>query len=201
MEVANVPSLPEGAWIVLGFLLDGEGARSGYDLQAQAARSVANFWPVTKAHVYTALPRLEAAGFLTSQHVEQSGAPDKRIYTPTAAGAAAFTAWLTDTDLGKTKLRHPILVKTFFGSALPPAVFTDLLDRHEAHCVAEIERYAALIERAESTPLMHETRYRILAIRHGILSLEAELTWITEARRLAVAASQQRIERLQNPHA
>jgi DNA-binding PadR family transcriptional regulator len=191
MERANAPSLPEGAWIVLGFLLDGEGARSGYDLQAQAARSVADFWPVTKAHVYTALPRLEAAGFLTSQLVEQSGAPDKRIYTPTTEGAAAFARWLTDTDLGRAKLRHPILVKTFFGSALSPEVFADLLDRHEALCLSEIERYKALIEHAESIPMRRETRYRLLAIRHGIISLEAELAWIAEARKLAVASPRQ----------
>ncbi|MEB0283995.1 PadR family transcriptional regulator [Sphingomonas sp. 10B4] len=176
-------NLPEGAWIVLGFLLDGAEPRSGYDLQAQAARSVAHFWPLTKAHVYTALPRLEAGGYVISTHVEQTGVPDKRVYAPTKEGEAAFRTWLTDTDLGMAKLRHPTLVKTFFGNNLSHDDFSALLDRHEARCLGGIERYTALIQSAEASPAAQEARFRLLAIRHGTLSLEADLKWIAEARK------------------
>lgn len=168
---------------MLGFLLDGAGARSGYDLQAQAARSVANFWPLTKAHVYTALPRLESAGYVISRHVEQTGVPDKRVYAPTNEGEGAFRTWLTDTDLGMPKLRHPTLVKTFFGNNLSHDDFSALLDRHEARCLSGIERYTALIQAAEAASDAREAGFRLLAIRHGILSLEADLKWTAEARK------------------
>ena len=183
MKVATGIDLPEGAWIVLGFLLDGAGPRSGYDLQAQAARSVAHFWPLTKAHVYTALPRLEAAGYVVSKHVEQTGVPDKRVYAPTKEGEKAFQTWLTDTDLGMAKLRHPTLVKTFFGNNLSHDDFSALLNRHEARCLSGIERYMALIQAAKSAPDAQAVRFRLLAIRHGILSLEADLRWISESRK------------------
>ena len=183
IEMARIMTLPEGAWIVLGFLLDGAGPRSGYDLQAQAARSVAHFWPLTKAHVYTALPRLEAAGYVISQHIQQSGVPDKRVYAPTEQGKVAFGIWLANADLGMAKLRHPLLVKTFFGGTLSRDNFSELLDRHETRCLTEIKRYKALIQGAEAATLLEKARFRMLAIRHGIISLEADLIWIVEARK------------------
>lgn len=181
---ASVLALPEGAWIVLGFLLDGAGPRSGYDLQAQAARSVAHFWPITKAHVYSALPRLESAGLVTSEHVEQIGVPDKRIFKPTPLGRSAFTQWLMDTDLGAAKLRHPLLVKIFFGSMLAPAALHDLLDRHEKQCRQGIAQFKSLIDAAKIAGSVEEKKFRLLTIRHGVASLEAELKWIISARKI-----------------
>lgn len=182
MSEASRANLPDGAWIVLGFLLDGAGPRSGYDLQAQAARSVANFWPLTKAHVYAALLRLEAAGLVSSTHVEQTGLPDKRVYSPTLAGEEAFGAWLNEADLGAPKLRHPLLVKIFFGGALKPETAVSVLNHHEARCRESLARLTGLIERAEASGRTKSARFRLLAIRHGVISLEAELAWIAETR-------------------
>lgn len=178
----SVGALPAGAWIVLGFLLDGSGPRAGYALQAQAARSVAQFWPVTKAHVYAALPRLEAAGLVTSELVEQTGAPDKRVYAATDAGRSGFTAWLGDADLGGATLRHPLLVKIFFGAALPPRLLAAMLAQQETRCREGIADYQRILARA-AAERSKSASYRRLAIRHGILALEAELAWIAEVQR------------------
>lgn len=176
-----LPDLPVGAWIVLGFLLDGAGPRSGYDLQSQAARSVAHFWPITKAHVYSALPRLEAAGLVEGTAVAQQGLPDKRLFTGTQAGEQAFARWVATGNLGTGSLRSPMLVKTFFGGVLQPADMRAMLDRHEAACLVRLERFRQLEQRAQFQN-NHAARLRGLTIRHGILTLEAELTWIAEAR-------------------
>lgn len=180
-SLASEIDLPEGAWIVLGFLLDGEGPRSGYDLQAQAARSVAHFWPITKAHVYSALPKLERAGCVTSQKIEQASLPDKLSYAATEDGAKAFAGWLMDADLGSAKLRHPLLVKAFFGGSLPSNTLGDFLTRYEQQCLQKIAAFRALLSRpSEEAP--QNALFRQLSIRHGVIALEGDLAWIGEVR-------------------
>ena len=174
--------LPTGAWIILGLLLDGGPARSGYDLQAQAARSVANFWPVTKAHVYAALPRLEAAGFVRSEAIVQLGSPDKKLHAATQNGRAAFSAWLNDTDLGNPTLRHPMLVRIFFGAALSKDALNDQLNIFESETRKVRASYAGLLDAIVQRGNGGVAVWRQLAILHGVRRLDADLEWIAEVR-------------------
>ncbi len=179
--MTSVPDPSPGGWLVLGLLMD-PPARSGYDLQALAARSVAHFWPITKAHVYAELPRLEALGYVRGSAVRQSGVPDKRVYTPTPQGKAAFSRWLAEVDLGEPKLRHPLLVKVFFGAALPPAVLAAELDRHAAELSALRATYTTLLEQSAGGRRSRAATMRALTLRHGVRRIAADLAWLADVR-------------------
>jgi DNA-binding PadR family transcriptional regulator len=181
-------NLSPGGAIVLGLLLDGQGPRSGYDLQKQAATSVGHFWPVTKAHVYSQLPKLESAGFVVTKEVQQSGLPDKRVFAPTPKGSAALSSWLAQADLGEPKLRHPLLLKVFFAADMDRTALAAALDAHEAHTREALERYRMLLS-SETAVDGGQERWRRLVVRYGVLSLEADLAWLAEFRQAFTEAA------------
>jgi PadR family transcriptional regulator AphA len=56
----NAAKLSPGAHAVLGLL--SREPTSGYELGSLAERTIAHFWPITRAHIYAELGRLEDAG-------------------------------------------------------------------------------------------------------------------------------------------
>src|SRR6266511_3546714 len=75
----NTTRLSPGAQAVLGLL--SRQPTSGYELGSTAERTIAHFWPITRAHIYAELARLEAAGLVTATEVSQQRRPDKRVYS------------------------------------------------------------------------------------------------------------------------
>src|SRR6266511_801243 len=80
--------LSPGAHAVLGLL--SRHPTSGYELGSTAERTIAHFWPITRAHIYAELARLETAGLVTATEVSQRRRPDKRVYSITEAVVAAL---------------------------------------------------------------------------------------------------------------
>ena len=98
---------------LLGLLARG-GELSGWDLQKQAATSIAYFWPFGRSQVYAALPRLESAGLIESRDVPQEGRPDKRLHRVTELGRRVLADWLPqDPD---RPVRDTFLLKIFFAA-------------------------------------------------------------------------------------
>ena len=179
-----LPSVAPGGWIVLGLLVQ-DAPQSGYDLASRATRGIAHFWPITKAQVYAELPRLEAAGLVEGEVVIQEGAPDKRLYRPTAAGQAAFSSWLANVDLGEAKLRHPLLLRLWFSSEADLAPLRAGCERHREALEAQQARFEELIERLDarttrSAASRRSSAHRRLALRHGLLRIDAEIQWLSE---------------------
>jgi DNA-binding PadR family transcriptional regulator len=182
-KITSTTSAP-GGWVALGLLVQ-DSPQSGYDLTSLVSRSIGHFWPLTKAQIYAELPKLEASGFVVGEAVTQENLPDKRLYRATREGKKAFQAWLRTVQLGEARLRHPLLLKIWFGTFLDPE-----------HLAAEIEAARGLFEkRKEEFEKLHDRasrqesaqsrpdsalRMRKLAIRHAILRLEAEQRWLEE---------------------
>lgn len=177
----GLPDISPGGAIVLGLLLDGHGARSGYDIQKQAAASVAHFWPVTKAHVYAELPKLEASGMVTSKAVTQTKSPNKKLYDVTHNGKAALREWLANVDLGEPKLRHPLLLCIFFAADMERSALISAIDTHQARTEATLDRYRQLYGR-EPAMDQGQQRGRRLVLLHGVRRLEADLSWLGDVR-------------------
>lgn len=176
-------SVAAGGWVVLGLLVQ-RAPQTGYDLASLSARSIGHFWPVTKAQIYAELPKLEAAGLATGDVMRQIGAPDKRLYRPTEAGRAAFARWLRTAKLGAPRLRHPLLLRVWFGTSLEPAAFKTLLAEAQAAVADERARFEALLEKLEATRAPRAEQkgrnLRRLALRHALLRLAAEAEWLEE---------------------
>ncbi len=121
--------LSTGGYVVLGLLLD-EPA-SGWDLARKIDSSIAHFWPLTKAHVYAELPKIAGREWASAQEIAQSGAPDRRVYTATAAGRRAFRDWIAHVDLTDERGRQPLQLQLFFAAHADPAKLRQLLHTWE----------------------------------------------------------------------
>lgn len=98
---------------LLGLLARG-GELSGWDLQKQAATSIAYFWPFGRSQVYAALPRLEAGRLIEGRDVPQEGRPDKRLHRITELGRRVLAGWLAEDPDGP--VRDTFLLKIFFAA-------------------------------------------------------------------------------------
>jgi DNA-binding PadR family transcriptional regulator len=177
-------STATGGWVVLGLLLQ-DSPQSGYDLASRATRTISHFWPITKAQVYAELPRLEAVGYLDGEDIAQQGAPDKRVYRPTPGGRAAFKTWIDSADLGQPKLRHPLLLRLWFATASGRARLLSACAEYRAALTAERARFDDLLKRIDARREQKAGRsaavaYRRLALKHGLLRVDAELRWLDD---------------------
>jgi DNA-binding PadR family transcriptional regulator len=87
-----------------------EEEASGYELSKRFDVSVANFWPATPQQIYRELDRLEADGLLDAKLVEQDRRPNKRVFSPTAAGEEELGRFI-EVPSRPTAIRDDLLVK------------------------------------------------------------------------------------------
>src|SRR5215510_10778547 len=74
----------------------------GYELRQRLAEVLGPVGEVLNpGQVYVTLSRLERAGLARGVQVEQSAAPDKKVYEVTAAGRELVTGWLLDSSWPK----------------------------------------------------------------------------------------------------
>ena len=74
----------------------------GYELRQRLAKALGPVGEVLNpGQIYVTLSRLERAGLVQGVQVEQSAAPDKKVYEVTAAGREQVTAWLLDSTWPK----------------------------------------------------------------------------------------------------
>jgi DNA-binding PadR family transcriptional regulator len=175
--------LSPSAHAVLGLLA--RQPTSGYELGSKAERTIAHFWPITRAHIYAELARLEAAGLVTATEVSQRRRPDKRVYAITEAGEAALDEWLAGADLGHERRRHPLLLKVFFGERIPPARLAALLAEERARLEADRDRYLAVAAALEGDP---SAVWRRATAMYGVHCAQGHLAWLDEVEPLLAPA-------------
>ncbi|HEY2334753.1 MAG TPA: helix-turn-helix transcriptional regulator [Solirubrobacterales bacterium] len=101
------------SFIVLG-LLEAAGEATPYELKQVVAASLADFWSIQHAQLYSEPERLAQAGYLSERREE--GGRRRRHYKVTAAGRQALRSWLEKPTAELTELRDPGLLKLFFGA-------------------------------------------------------------------------------------
>jgi DNA-binding PadR family transcriptional regulator len=176
--------LSPGAHAVLGLL--SREPTSGYDLGSLAERTIAHFWPITRAHIYAELARLERAGLVTATEVAQRGRPDKRVYTITAAGERTLDDWLDNADLGDERRRNPLLLKVFFGDRMAPERLAGLLATQRERCQANRDHYAAIAEALRGDP---EAAMRYATALYGVRCAESQLSWLDEVEPMIIPSA------------
>src|SRR5690606_31454678 len=68
--------------------------RSGYEIKKLIEQSLIHFWREGYGQIYPNLKKLVAQGFATVHTEEQSGKPDKMVYTITEKGREQLLLWL-----------------------------------------------------------------------------------------------------------
>lgn len=118
---------------ILGFLR--EQPTHGYEVHRRlsAPEALGAIWPLKQAQFYALVNRLEAEGYL-AVHVEQRGSlPPRKLLRLTAAGAAAFSAWLHAAPEPGEEGQRSFLARLYFARRLGPVTAHRLLlrQRHE----------------------------------------------------------------------
>lgn len=174
--------LTPSSFAILGLLT--LGASSGYELGSLTERTVQNFWPLTRPHIYSELSKLEGRGYVTSIEVDQRSAPDKRVYSITEQGERALDLWLRDPNPEVQRPRHPILIKLFFADRLEPGALQPLLARFRGELERRRASYAALAAGVMPDQQWPDNPYIRLTARFGQRRMEADLAWLDEAQAL-----------------
>lgn len=155
---------------LLGFLH--EGPLTGWDLVARAQGRIGNFWSLTQSQVYRELAAMAAAGLVEAG---ERGRRDRRPYALTAAGRAAFAAWI-DREPGEEAIRFPLLLTVAFGRHLPPERLAAFLARHRAVHAERLAGYERARAAAEATGAAADP-YALATLAFGLAHERAVLGW------------------------
>jgi DNA-binding PadR family transcriptional regulator len=95
---------------ILGLL--SQSPRHGYMLKAAFETLVGgkDIWDVKPAQIYTTLSRLEEAGLVRCEEVNQGAGPEKRVYAITAEGQAELARWFSQ-GVAEDRQRDEFFVK------------------------------------------------------------------------------------------
>jgi PadR family transcriptional regulator, regulatory protein AphA len=101
------------SYLVLG-IIDKLGEASPYDVKVEAGRTVAPFWSMPHAQVYTQCDRLVASGLLSE--VRQAGGRNRRVLRLTSSGRSALREWLSSAEFVPVEARERAILKLWFGA-------------------------------------------------------------------------------------
>ena len=167
------------SYVVLGLVA--ERPSTGYDLAAFAEGSIAQFFPLTRSHIYSELDRLGRLGLLAATEVEAERSATKRLYEITEPGLDVLRAWLDDSSLPPERQRNLFLVRVFFGDRMSRERIEELLGAYEcaarAWCDDLTELADGLADRPEST-------FRRATAMFGVEQMQAKLRWLDRVRPL-----------------
>jgi DNA-binding PadR family transcriptional regulator len=150
---------------LLGFLHD--GPKTGWELLQEVEQGLQRFWNVTSSHVYRELRTLETRRLVKAR---APGPRDRRPFAITAAGRAAFRAWLS-IEPGHEQIRFPLLVTLWFGEHLDRDTLREFVAAHEKEHRARLAMYRGASEHADDD-------FVASVVQFGIEYEKAVLRWL-----------------------
>jgi DNA-binding PadR family transcriptional regulator len=164
---------------ILGFLID--QPMHGYALKRALSPALPPERRVNDGVLYPLLRRMEGEGLVSGRVERREGAPDRRVFHPTAAGRRAFDEWLRSSIDEEDEveydfmLGHPFLTKSLFFARLTRAEVADKLagqlDASEAK-LADFRRIRkGMVERRVDP-------YRIAVLDLGIAQQRERVRWL-----------------------
>lgn len=176
--------LPPTAYVVLGLV--SLRPRAGHELAGYAERSVGNFFPLTRSHIYSELERLCGLGLLEATEVRQERFPNKRVYAITAEGEDVLREWVEESPVIYERERNLFLARVFFADRMEPARLEAILFEYEAQARERRDRLGDVVERLEARP---QAAFRRATAMFGVRREQAKLDWLREVRPLLLEAS------------
>jgi PadR family transcriptional regulator AphA len=149
---------------------------SGYDLAKRFDQSIGFFWPSTFQQVYRDLGKLEASGFISCEQVEQTGKPNKKIYSITPAGIEELQGWL-QTPTGAMKIKDTFLIKLFGGHRISKSELLDDLEEQRKQHQETLDSYTLLANGLKSKGEQFFLKY-FLPYQALDLGIRLEKTWL-----------------------
>jgi PadR family transcriptional regulator AphA len=171
-------------YILLGLL---RKPASGYDLKAVFDEGIHYFWAAELSQIYPTLQRLERRGWLRSRRANSKRGAGKRVYQTTAAGRRVLVEWLeSGPQMGDE--RFPFLAQVYLMDELgdlrkTQRFFSDLREHflERLNGLERIEKWWAKNDLQYPDRLPPAEFHWLLALRKGLLSLEAHVKWCDES--------------------
>ncbi len=183
------PCRDEGRRLSLRFALLGLLAReslTGYDLTKRFDSTIGFFWSAKHSQIYPELAALSKEGLVTFEVVTQTSKPNKKVYTITAAGRDALSAWAAE-ETEKRSVKDPLLMRVWAIGVVP----ADRVLPHLKSCLAEYDKrltYMAELKQvfAADPREMAPDQLRLaigplLAMRYGELQYTVYRDWLRDA--------------------
>jgi DNA-binding PadR family transcriptional regulator len=164
------PEINATAASLLGFLHD--GPLTGWDLVAQAERTIGPFWSLTKSQVYRELALMAEHGLVTPG---ETGRRDSRPYAITDAGRAAFAAWAARGP-GEGTIRLPLLLFVTLGRHLEPGLLRTVLAEQRIQQAALLRDYLGMRQMLDE--LDGVDPHLLATLDYGITVARATVRWI-----------------------
>ncbi|MEC3978835.1 PadR family transcriptional regulator [Amycolatopsis sp. H20-H5] len=157
-----------------------ERTGSGYELARRFEKSIGLFWSATHQQIYRVLKRMEEAAWVGVDLVEQSGKPDKKVYTVSEPGRTELARWLAAPDPSSST--QELAVKIRGASLGDTAAVAAEIARHRDTHVERLDVYRKIEKRDFPAPRGLDGRplHQYLVLRGGIRVEEGQVEWFEE---------------------
>ncbi|MET7621503.1 PadR family transcriptional regulator [Streptomyces sp. NPDC005408] len=149
------------------------GPAHGYELKQDLEKLLGAAYPEPNVgQIYVTLGRLEKAGLIAGEDVEQSGRPNKRTYRLTDAGHEAVLAWFDETT-DEPRVRDEFFMKIALApesGLADPIQLINKQRRQYLNTMRDLSKLAAAEDR--------DNRVSQLLIEGAMLHLQADLDWL-----------------------
>ncbi len=176
---------------------------SGYDIKKIVDIGLSHFWNENYGQIYPTLDALVEDGLAKKTADKNSGKRKRNIYQITPAGVDAFRDWLGKPADPPT-VRNELQLKFFLSGKLPSKISLEIVEKYrkqqldvlQEYQVSEValrkgietgeypdevqEIFAGQTTRQNAQQKAAQCSIFLLSLRHGILVLEARLSWCDE---------------------
>ncbi|QHC24662.1 PadR family transcriptional regulator [Streptomyces sp. GS7] len=149
------------------------GPAHGYELKRALEALLGVAYPSPNiGQIYVTLGRLEKAGLLEGEDVEQPDRPNKRIYRITAAGRETVDAWFEESTV-EPRVRDEFFMKFALAPRTGTADRIALIDRQRRQYLKSMRALSRLAAAGNQG-----NRLAQLLIEGAMLHLQADLDWL-----------------------
>ncbi|MFD9287549.1 PadR family transcriptional regulator [Streptomyces sp. NPDC060030] len=149
------------------------GPAHGYELKQALEQLLGGAYPQPNVgQVYVTLGRLEKAGLIEGEDVEQSGRPNKRTYRLSAAGLEAVQSWFEETT-DEPRVRDEFFMKLALAPESGLADPITLINKQRRQYLTTMRGLSRLAAAEDQ-----ENKFSQLLIEGAMLHLQADLDWL-----------------------
>lgn len=158
-----------------------EQSATGYELNQRFKERLANIWQASHQQIYKELAKLLDRGWLNVETIQQPDRPDKKVYEITPIGLEALKQWLNEPQSLFVE-KNPLLIKFFAGQYLDLELFKQEVQQVRLNLAQKLQSFSVIQQLyfQELSTLSSHYQWQYLALRYGMMSLEASLKWLDE---------------------
>jgi len=156
---------------------------TGYEIARSFDQVLSHFWHASHQQIYRELARLNADGCVVFREMPASGRPAKKLYSLTKTGRAQLQKWVAaPTD--PPRPQYDLLVKLLAGLMVNKPAIKSEITRVQRQTAAYLDQLRSLQKGCLAQPLKTGYEFALyLALRRGLLLVEAQSAWLDEVSR------------------